>query len=266
MPKKNKPRLKALELSASESFPSPRSRLLAVIGTDTEIGKSVVTASLARTMTQMGLNVGVFKPFASDPAKRRSGGYYSTDAALLARAVGRPKGGAEATGQHFHTPLSPLAAAEIEKREVDFELAIRQARELTARYDLTLVEGCGGWEVPLTRKLTTADYFQALGAPVVIVSRTTLGTINHSLLTLQAVARRGLKVEGIILNRTQIGRVTLAEETNPPILAAFAHVPIWGPLPYKRSLSRKRIDTIPVESLHDMRSIAHELLVKLHYA
>src|SRR5262245_37998068 len=114
---------------------TPPTRILAIVGTDTEVGKSIVTASLARSLRQMGLSVGVFKPFASDPAKRRSGENFSADANLISRAAELRGGEKEATGQLFRTPLSPLAAAQCEKRKVDFNAAIRQARETSSRYD-----------------------------------------------------------------------------------------------------------------------------------
>lgn len=244
----------------------PRSQILAVVGTDTEVGKSIVTASLARSLKQLGISVGVFKPFASDPARRQSGDAFSTDADLLARAAELPGGDAEATGQHFSAPLAPLAAADLEGRRVDLNAALRQARAMAKRYELTLVEGCGGWEVPLTSKRTTADFFQMLGAPVLIVARAGLGTINHSLLTLRAVEARELRVFGIVLNRVQGGKAGLSEQSNPKYLSHFARVRVWGPLPYRRRLNNKRLDRVPTESLHDMRSIAEDLLIKLQYS
>ena len=210
-----------------------------------------------------GWSVGVFKPFASDPARRSSGERISTDADLLARSVNLEGGAHAACGQLFSAPLAPLASARAEGRRVRPAAALSQAKRIAKAHEITLVEGCGGWEVPLTPSQTTADFFVRLGAPVVIVAPTGLGTINHTLLTLRAVEQRGLRVLGVVLNRVSGGRLTEAERTNPAILGDFARVPIWGPLPYRKKLDHARLDRVPIEALHDMSEIADAILERL---
>lgn len=243
----------------------PLGKILSIIGTDTEIGKTIVTAALARAFASRGLKVAAFKPFASDPARRTSGEGFSTDADLLARACGMNDAD-EACGQLLHTPLSPLAAARVEKTSVRPAPVLGRIRALAAAYDITLVEGCGGWEVPLTDLKTTADFFTELGAPAVIVSRAGLGAINHSLLTLQSVRARGPAVLGIVLNRTIGGQPTLAEKTNPKILGEFAKVTVWGPIPYRKALFNKTGDTVAIRELPNLRHIADDLIRKLRLA
>ena len=239
----------------SPANPSP-SRIIGVVGTGTEVGKSIVTASLARAMHQSGFRVGVFKPFACDPARRASGEGFSTDADLLARAAGGSQDARESCGQLFSAPLAPLAAARAEGRRVRPDLAIRQARRISRSYDLTLVEGCGGWEVPLTIHQSTADFFAKLNAPLLIVALSGLGTINHTLLTLQAIRNRNLPVLGIILNRTRGGRLSEAERTNPATLRRMSRLPVWGPVPYRAASDNRRLDRIPVEALPRLTDIA----------
>jgi dethiobiotin synthetase len=235
-------------------------RMLAVIGTDTEIGKTIMTAALALAWRRRGLNVGAFKPFASDPAKRPDGTPYSTDADLLARAAGLDPESAGVCGQLFSAPLAPLASARAEGRRVRPDAALAAARRMAKDRDLTLIEGCGGWEVPLTPKLTTADFFAELGAPVLIVARTDLGTVNHTLLTIQSVRSRGLNVIGILLNRVRSGPLSLAEPGNPSMLREFTGLPVWGPVPHRRSLRGKTGAEVAVRQLPDLGKIAEAVL------
>jgi len=243
----------------------PAGKILSIIGTDTEIGKTIITAALALAFASRGLRVAAFKPFASDPARRADGTGFSTDADLLARACGMPSADS-ACGQLLHTPLSPLAAARIEKTAIRLAPIFARIHELSAQHDLTLVEGCGGWEVPLTARKSTADFFTELAAPVVIVSRAGLGAINHSLLTLQSVRARNLPVLGIILNRSTGGAPSLAERTNPNILKEYSKVPVWGPIPFRPNLVGKSGDAVSPRSLPNLRHPADDLIRVLRLA
>jgi len=227
-----------------------------VIGTGTEVGKTIVAAALARALRRLGLSVGVFKPFASDPARGPDGRPFSRDAELLARAAAFEGGEPAARGQLFGAPLAPLAAARLEGRRVDLRPAVRRCRAIARRHDVTLVEGCGGWLVPLTERRTTADFFAALGAPILIVAPAGLGTLNHTLLTLADVRARGLRLIGVVLNRMQGGRPSLAERTNPPILSRFAGLPVWGPLPHRAALAGQRPDNVRLGDLPSLMPVA----------
>lgn len=243
--------------------PPVEPKLLSVIGTDTEIGKTVVTAGLARAFRRLGKDVGVVKPFASDPALGPDGSPMSTDADLLARAAGIDPKDPDVCPQLFSAPLAPLASARAEGRRVQPRAALAAVNRMARRHELTLVEGCGGWEVPLTTRQTTADFFAELGAPVLIVARTDLGTINHTLLTLQSVRMRGLNVVGIMLNRVRSGPPTLSEPDNPGMLREFTRLKIWGPLPFKRSLKGRSGDAIAVRQLPDLREVARGIQAEL---
>lgn len=251
-------------LPAPLKSPSPSTgRMLAVIGTDTEIGKTVVTAALARAFRGMGLSVGVYKPFASDPAQRADGTPFSTDADLLARAAGLDAAGDGVCGQLFSAPLAPLASARAEGRRVSLSTALAGARRMAKGRDLTLVEGCGGWEVPLTPSKTTAEFFAELAAPVLIIARTDLGTVNHTLLTIQSVRARGLRVIGIVLNRVRSGPLSLAEPGNPAMLREFTGLPVWGPIPNRKALRGRTGAEVTVRQLPDVREIAADILKRI---
>lgn len=237
----------------------PSGMILSVVGTDTEVGKTIITAALALALGRKGRAVGVFKPFASDPARRASGEHFSTDADLLARAANLDGGWGAACGQLFEAPLAPFAAAMAEGRRVDPGAALRQARRMATQFPITLVEGCGGWEVPLTARTTTAEFFMRLGAPVVIVARAGLGTINHSLLTLEAIRRRRLPILGIILNQSADGKADPSEKTNAKILRSFAGVPVWGPVAFDPAISKRPLENVSVDQLPDLSSIVRAI-------
>ena len=232
---------------------------ISVIGTDTGVGKTIISAGLARTFSKMGMKVGVFKPFAADPAVRSTGEGFSTDADLLARAVNMEGGAEAACGQLLAAPLSPLAAAELEGKEVDIDHALDQAHHIINRHEITVIEGCGGWLVPLTDQYTTADFFAELHVPVIVVARSGLGTLNHTMLTLSSIWQSKLDVLGVVLNRSREGPLDKAEKTNPGILKKFTKLPVWGPVEYKPRLHRDELDRVEIEDLHELTGIAKDI-------
>jgi dethiobiotin synthetase len=107
---------------------------------------------------------------------------------------------------------------------------------LRERYDLVVVEAAGGALVPFADGIDMAALAALLRVPVVVAARPGLGTLNHTLLTLEAARRRGLTVAGVVLNRAEPGRAGLPERMNPETLRRTAGAPVWGPLPYNPSV------------------------------
>jgi dethiobiotin synthase len=177
-----------------------------VTGTDTDVGKTVVAACLTAAW-----GASYWKPvqtgLASDPG----------DTATVARLTGRPPEHAIKPAYAFQAPLSPHAAAEMERALVSLE-DIR----LPAVARPLVIEGAGGVLVPLNERSVMADLIRQLGLPAILVARTTLGTINHTLLSLEALRARDIEVAGVILsgaenagNRRaieQFGRVRMLAE------------------------------------------------------
>ncbi len=157
-----------------------------VTATDTGVGKTFVTAALAASLRARGRDVAVFKPVQSGAAADDPSG----DAVLL---------GADCV-YAFSAPLAPLVAARAGGRTIELEPILARAGELAREHDLLLVEGAGGLLVPLADDLDLADLAAALGLPLVIVARAGLGTVNHTLLTIEAARTRGLDVAGVVLN------------------------------------------------------------------
>ncbi len=160
-----------------------------ITGTDTGVGKSVTTAALAAALAAAGVAVRALKPVASGVSPGTAG----EDAELLAFGAGH----AAEVAYAFEAPVSPHLAAEGESRRIDDTVI---AEWIAARRAaVTLIEGVGGWEVPLRRDWRVSDWAARLGAPVIVVARNRLGVLNHTLLTVEAVRRRGLLVAGVVL-------------------------------------------------------------------
>ena len=169
---------------------------LFVTGTGTEVGKSVVAAVLAHAAAEDGRRVAVFKPAVSGLDE---GG--ESDHALLRRASGSAQTDEEIAPYRFGPPLSPHLAAELAGVEVDPARLVAGARAAAAEAELLICEGVGGLLVPLTPSYLVRDFARELGMPVVVVAPPALGTINHTLLTLEAARAAGLEVAAVVLSR-----------------------------------------------------------------
>lgn len=166
-----------------------------VTGTDTGVGKTVVACALVRALRGRGLDVGVMKPVETGV---EAPGPLDALALIAAADAGDPLD--DVCPQRFALAAAPTVAAAAERRRVD-RGAIRAAFErLIARHDWLVVEGAGGLLVPAAEDLSMADLALELGLPLVVVARAALGTINHTLLTLEAAERRGLRVAGVVVS------------------------------------------------------------------
>lgn len=172
-----------------------------VTGTDTGVGKTFVTTALARLATQRGQRVFAFKPIETGVPPADSDGVRLGDdqRALVAAAGGWQPGELRGLYQ-FHLPAAPLVSAEAEGRLIDLAAIDGVLASGQSDADLVLVEGAGGWRVPITERIDMGGFAKRLGLPVLVVSRAGLGTINHSLLTVEAVERQGCPVAAVVLS------------------------------------------------------------------
>lgn len=197
-------------------------RGLFVTGTDTGVGKTVVTAALAACLRARGTDVAVMKPFAS--------GSWD-DARLIRRAAGSRDALERITPFYFRHPLAPLASMRLERRRIRPEALRAKAAALARGRDFLLVEGIGGAAVPVTERFDAADTAALLGIPAVVVARLALGTLNHTRLTVEHLRRKRVAVRGIVLNAQGSARRGLAEKTNPALLEELCGVPVLGVFP-----------------------------------
>jgi dethiobiotin synthetase len=196
---------------------------LFVTGTDTGVGKTVLTGGIACALRGRGHSVGVAKPVQSGALAGEPDG----DAMLLKRWTGVAEQPDEIAPFSFAAPLAPVVAAELEGRTIDRDELVAGVSAIASRYDSVLVEGAGGLLVPLGEDWTIADLAADLALPVLVVARAGLGTVNHTALTVGAVRRLGLEPVGVILN----GPADESSRTNPRLIAQVAQVPVLGHTP-----------------------------------
>jgi dethiobiotin synthetase len=192
-----------------------------VTGTDTNAGKTYVTCALARRARAAGHKVFAFKPIETGCAAGPDGQLIGADQELVTSSAGSWQQGPLRGVYRFPLPAAPLVAAEARQETIDVGLVVETAHRGATqdRVTFTLVEGAGGWRVPITRDADMSALARSLASPVLIVARAGLGTINHSLLTIEAVQRDGLLIAGVVLsqraeddpeaaqsNRAEIGR------------------------------------------------------------
>jgi dethiobiotin synthetase len=205
-----------------------------ITGTDTGVGKTVVTAALAIVLRESGRDVGVFKPVASGCVRRREG-LVSEDAEFLAKAAEAPETLEEISPVRFEEPLAPTVAAARAGVETDLEPMWEAWRRLRDAHEILLVEGIGGILCPVTRAMSVADLAKEFRLPLLVVARSTLGTINHTALTISAARARGLVVAGVVVNRYNHESPDLAEMTSPDEIQRVTGVRVLGLVPEDRA-------------------------------
>jgi len=185
-------------------------------GTDTGVGKTFVTSLLLRALGSAGRRSAGYKPICCGDRR---------DVGELLDASSVDLEPDEMNPVWLRTPASPAAAAIIENTVVDRAELVRGYQEIAAKCDDVLVEGAGGWEVPLGIGTSMSDFASDLGLPVLVVVDNRLGALNHTLLTVAAIQARGLQCIGVILNHTEDER-DIASVTNRQILEEHLGVPI----------------------------------------
>jgi len=197
---------------------------LFITGTDTDVGKTVVAGAIAAWFRKQGSRVAVLKPIATGCERRREG-LVSTDAEFLAHCADSPHPLDLVCPQRFAEPLAPSVAAERAGTPVDWAAVQRSIDLMSRDSDVMIVEGVGGVMVPLDERHTVLDLAKWLRLPAVVVARAELGTINHTLLTVETL-RRATTVVGVVVNRYPAENPGVAEETNPRVVARWGKVPV----------------------------------------
>ncbi|MCM2327385.1 MAG: dethiobiotin synthase [Lysobacter sp.] len=204
---------------------------LFVTGTDTGVGKTLAACALVHALRARGLRVAPMKPVAAG-AVATEGGWANEDTIALARAAGPGAPALEAiTPVLLREPMAPHIAAALEGRAIRLEPLLEAHRRLAARSDFTVVEGVGGFHVPLGEAFDARDLAAALGLPVVLVVGLRLGCLNHALLTADSVRAAGLRLAGWIANR--IDPAMAAADENVAALAERLAAPLLGRIPFQ---------------------------------
>ena len=187
-----------------------------VTGTDTDCGKTYVTALLVQAARAAGVDAIGAKPFCCGPR---------TDVEILATASGGVESLDAINPVWLKTPAAPRACELLGEPAADIPGALAAVRGLAALHTQVFCEGAGGWLVPIAANRTIADFAVELGWPVVVVVRNKLGALNHALLTLESIRNRDLPLAGIILNDLE-GQMDEATRTNRRVLEESCGCPI----------------------------------------
>jgi len=217
---------------------------LFVTGTDTSVGKTYVCARLLEFMKIEGIQAGYQKWVATGVTAAMP-----DDLALCLDAAGispEPELAEQQCPYYFRLPASPHLAAEMEGRTVDAKIIIENYKTLAARYEWLIVEGVGGIMVPLRRDLLLADLLARLQARTLIVARSGLGTLNHTLLTLEALRHRHIPILGIVFSDSAGEEDEKLVQDNMKIIEEIGLVRVLGRLQRQQNDAAGRSAFMPV--------------------
>ncbi len=220
-----------------------------ITATDTGVGKTVITAALIKAIGILGLRPCGMKPIETGCIKE--GDVLIPSNGMFIKAIAHMEEDIRFISPCcFKSPLAPFPASEIEGISVNLERIKRAYTELSKNYDAVVVEGIGGLLVPIKRDYFVLDLIREFGLPVIVVSRPGLGTINHTMLTVNYAIKEGLEIAGIIINYSRPPEGTLAEATNPEIITQISPVPIIGVFPYLEDMESNTIERAMVKDLN----------------
>ena len=192
-------------------------KVIFITGTDTGVGKTIVSAGLAAAFKRKGVDVGVMKPVATG-AVRKNNRLVSSDAEFLKKAAKVNDENYLVNPYCIDLPLAPSVAFGLRKNKISVDKIRDCLEELLNRHELVIVEGIGGLSVPIYKDYLVADLIKELNAPLIIVSRNGLGTINHTLLTVNKARDFGLEILGLIFNNPTKIKKDISQKTNPRII------------------------------------------------
>jgi dethiobiotin synthetase len=201
-----------------------------VTGSDTGVGKTVIAGAIAAAMKAHGLDVGVMKPVASG-AKEIDGKLISEDAMYLKKIIDSTDDDDLVNPILLKPPIAPTIAASKTGVQIDIDKILKTYEVLTNKHDFVVVEGVGGLMVPIDDTLFVADLVCKMDLALVIVSSDYLGTINHTLLTVEYVRRRNIRIKGLVINMLKNGDDIVRE------IEKYSSVPVLGTIPFKEDIS-----------------------------
>ena len=201
---------------------------LFVTGTDTDIGKTYVSAGIALALKKSGINVGIMKPLACGIKQKT--GFSSEDVSILSDAANVNDTEDLVNPFFFPIPASPYTAAKNLDIKINVDHILRCFKKLDEIHDVMLIEGIGGVMTPILRNYTIADLIKCLNANAIIVTSSKIGTVNHTIMTCNACKNMKISVKGLIINNfdsigypiSELER-DLSALTNLPVLCSLPH-------------------------------------------
>lgn len=226
-----------------------------ITGTDTGVGKTVVTGAIIKALQARKIRTAAMKPIETgcmvkDNLLFPADGMFLKKTALMDEAI------SQITPYCFETPAAPFVASRLEKKDIDIGVIRTCFDLLMDRYGKVIVEGLGGIMAPIKKDYFVSDLIKELALPVIVVCRPAMGTINHTLLTVNHALKEGMVVAGIIINFSRPEENTIAEQTNRSVIEQLSPVAILGTLPYLEDLGPETLGETA------LRTLAIDLLLK----
>lgn len=200
-----------------------------ITATGTEVGKTLIACGIARLLKNEEMNPGVMKPVSSGGEWKkvpRGKEWISTDAVMLRSAAGVPEPLNVINPVCFENPLAPYSASLLEKKKFSLDRVMKAYQKICRNHPVVIVEGIGGVRVPIDKKFEVSDLILEMNLPAIVVASAKLGTINHTLLTLEHLKRKEIEIPGIVLNYfddeklTDRSNLSFFEKMGTPVLAA----------------------------------------------
>jgi len=250
---------------------------LFVTGTDTGIGKTVLSSLLLAELRRRGIHAAPMKPVQTgcvkldpeNPGADRSSGirhrsFSSPDLDYSLSMAQMRVSGEDYTNMCpycFETACSPHLAAELAGAEIDINKIVIAAQSMIVTYEFIVAEGAGGILVPLNRRETMLDLMRTLNFPVLVAARPNLGTLNHTLLSIRALRAEGLRIAGIVIIQSEPLKTGFIEEDNRTTVEQFGTVPILGEIPYCEQLQEEKVNytSLPISVIAETEKIVNKL-------
>lgn len=210
-----------------------------ITATDTGVGKTTITAALVLALQKKGYRVGVMKPVETgiDPQQTET-----SDTGRLQSLLSPPPPSALICLYAFPQPIAPLACARATGTTIDLARIATAFHVVRQQHSVCIVEGAGGLLTPLSPTHTIRDLIVTLNLPALVVGRTSLGSVNHLLMTLEALHSAGIKPGGIVLNdplpTTQTERFIQQRTSTIGLIQEWSKVPVFGPLEFQKTVQR----------------------------
>lgn len=228
-----------------------------ITGTDTDIGKTFITAGLAATMQSLGYSTCVYKPVQTG-AIEKQGFMQAPDLAFVSNIDPYLK---TYSSYLFKEPTSPFIAAELENVEIDKVVIQKDYKMISKEHDCTIVEGAGGLMVPIAPNFMILDMVKMLKIPMVIVIRPDLGTVNHTLLTINQAVSNGINVRGVIINNFPENTNDISIKSAPRLIEEFSDVKVLGIIKHFNNVQKidandlitNILNGIDIESVFDVK-------------
>jgi dethiobiotin synthetase len=233
---------------------------LFVTGTDTDIGKTALSALLLAELRRRDINAAPMKPAQTGCEDGVPDLDYSLSMAAMEVSE---EDYTNMSPYRFEPACSPHLAAEMAGTEIDIAEMVIAARTLASDYEFVIAEGAGGLVVPLNRRETMLDLMQAIRFPVLLAARPGLGTINHTLLSIRTLRSDGLDIAGVVFVASTDAKAGFIEEDNVTTIEQFGKVPVLGTIPYCAQLADPRpgYTDLPIPVVAETEKIVNQLAI-----